>query len=441
MTISVYQSTLMKPSPQTSVLRFHFPDFQAHKGSVLAESSAADIDGNIWNLMIKISESEFRRGSMSSMSSSSGNQRLSLNFVLMREVTRSANPSADDIKFSFIVRDSKGKVAHEEEFVPSASRPDRQMGGSNLIKLFNMEGANASNNGSVLLRGTLVIDIVIQALPKESVTHTPFNPFQRNMLNLFYSGERADIAFQFGYFRQVTIRAHRFILEANAPALARLCEDDNMNGTVHMQDVSSEVFRLLLKYVYGGLPPKEQDVLMYGKEIIEAATRYDVSSLKLEVERSLIELRAVDTSNCLDFICFAQENSCTALKDYAISYLIARPGDIMNLSDTAERLKDSPDLMLEILCAIMKIEPVTIPPIKPKPKKWLGLLSRKRSSIGKKMKMKKSGKAKVAPVQPAPQKKVKKNKEASMELLGTDTIRKEAIKVLQLCEEPRRISK
>ena len=437
MTISVYQSALMKPSPQTSVLRFCFPDFQAHKGSVLAESSATDIDGNIWNLMIKISEPKVRRGS------SSGNQRLSLNFVLMREVTRSANPNADDIKFSFIVRDAKGKVAHEEEFVPSASPPDRQLGGSNLMKLFNMKGTNASNNGSVLLYGTLVIDIVIQALPKSSITHTLFNPFQRNMLNLFYSGERADIAFGFGHFRQITIRAHRFILEANAPALARLCEDDSTNGTVHIQDVSVEVFRLLLKYVYGGPPPNRQDVSMYGKDIIEAAYRYDISSLKLEIERSLIELRAVDTSNCLDFICFAQENSCTALKDYAVSYLIARPGDIMNLSDTAERLKDSPDLMLEILFAIMKIEPVTIPPTKPKPKKWMGLLSRKGSSIGKKKKTtkkKKSGKAKVVPVQPGQHKKVKKNNEASMELLGTDTIRKEAIKVLQLCEEPRRIS-
>mmetsp|Transcript_11999 Transcript_11999/g.20346 ORF Transcript_11999/g.20346 Transcript_11999/m.20346 type:complete len:427 (+) Transcript_11999:662-1942(+) len=424
---------MSQSNPQTSVLRFQFPDFEAHKGSVLAESSAADINGDIWNLMIKISESKYQRNGNSS-SSSSGRHRMSMNFVLMREVTSSIN--TDDIKFSFVVRDTKGNIAHEEEFVPSSASPnDRHLVGSNLMTLFNMKGANASANGSVLLNGTLRIDIIVQALPKASVTHTLFNPFQRNMLNLFYSGERADISFEFGHFRQTSIRAHKFILETNAPALARLCECVDTSATVHLHDVSVEAFRFVLKYIYGGSPPNQQDVLKYGKEIIKAVNRYGVSSLKLEIERSFIELRVVDTSNCLDFICFAQENSCTALKEYAISYLIARPQDVMNVSDSAERLKDSPDLMLEILCAIMKIEPETIsPPKNPKPKKWKGLLRRKRKN------KKKCGKGKVTPVQPGSHKKVNTNQIAGMELLGTDTIRKEAIKVLQLCEEPRRTS-
>lgn len=439
----------MKQSPQTSVLRFHFPEFEAHKGSVLAESSAADINGDIWNLMIKISESKSRnpdrKSSSSSSSSSSGNRRMSLNFVLMREVT--SNAKTDDIKFSFIVRDEKGNVAHEEEFSPSESPNERHIVGTDLMKLFNVKGAKAPPNGSVLLNGTLVIDIVIQALPIASVTHTLFNPFQRNMLNLFYSGERADVAFEFGHFRQVTIRAHRFILEANAPALARLCDCDSTHTSVHMQDVSEEAFRFLLKYVYGGPPPNRQAVLKHGKEIIEAANRYDVSSLKLEIQRSFIELKVVNTSNCLDFICFAQENSCTVLKEYAISYLIARPGDILNVSDSAERLKNSPELMIEILCAIMKIKPMTSnKPTKPKSKKWKGLPSRKKSSGDKKKKpkSKKEKVAQVAPMQPESPKKVKSKSNSrisGMELLGTDTIRKEAIKVLELCDEPRRVSK
>mmetsp|Transcript_14147 Transcript_14147/g.17921 ORF Transcript_14147/g.17921 Transcript_14147/m.17921 type:complete len:110 (+) Transcript_14147:3-332(+) len=107
----------------------------------------------------------------------------------------------------------------------------------------------------------------------------------------------------------------------------------------------------------------------------------------------------------------------------------------MNVSDSAERLKDSPDLMLEILCAIMKIEPETMsPPKNPKPTKWKGLLRRKRK------KKNKGGKGQVAPVQPGSHKKVERHQIAGTELLGTDTIRKEAIKVLQLCEEPRRTS-
>ena len=93
-------------------------------------------------------------------------------------------------------------------------------------------------------------------------------------------------------------------------------------------------------------------MLKYGKEIIEAANRYGVSGLKVEVERSYVESRVVDTSNCIDFLCFAQENACSLLKEYAITYLVARSGDILNVPDSAERLKETPGLMLDILCAI-----------------------------------------------------------------------------------------
>mmetsp|Transcript_26665 Transcript_26665/g.40111 ORF Transcript_26665/g.40111 Transcript_26665/m.40111 type:complete len:93 (-) Transcript_26665:180-458(-) len=90
----------------------------------------------------------------------------------------------------------------------------------------------------------------------------------------------------------------------------------------------------------------------------------------------------------------------------------------------------------------MKIEPAeTMSPLKnPKPTKWKSLLSRKRSKGGKKKNKKKCGKGKVTPVQPGSHKKVERHQIAGTELLGTDTIRKEAIKVLQLCEEPRRTS-
>jgi hypothetical protein len=74
-----------------------------------------------------------------------------------------------------------------------------------MMRLVNLKGTNASENGSVLIDCTLVIDIVVQTLPKSSSTKTMFNPLQRNMLNLLYSGSRADVTFEFGHFEQYTI--------------------------------------------------------------------------------------------------------------------------------------------------------------------------------------------------------------------------------------------
>jgi hypothetical protein len=360
----------------------------------------------------------------------SGNENrhlLYMNFALIREITRSIN--TDVVKFSFIVRDGKGGVAFEEEFVPSGCLDDAQSEDS--MRLFTLEGTKVNDNGSVLLDGTLVIDVVIQALSKQAVsevTHTLVsNPFQRNMINLMHSGENADVTFEFGHFRQCALRAHKLILEANAPALARLFECNDIGTTtsskVHVRDTSVEAFRFILQYIYGGSPPSQSDVLKYGREIIEAANRYDLSGLKLEIERALVEARVIDASNCIDFISFAHDNSCLELKKYAISYFVSRSKDVLYNADHLERLKDSPDLMYETLCSVMKIQP-EIDTTKPlarlsKPKKRKGLFRWKRSNGQKKRS------TKVVPVvHPPSQKKADKNHKemTGMELLVTGKI-------------------
>lgn len=413
----------MSPISQTIVLQFRFPEFDNQAGSVLAESSTTDVNGDVWNLMIKLKPLSPKD------SHESGNENrhlLYMNFALIREITRSIN--TDVVKFSFIVRDGKGGVAFEEEFVPSGCLDDANSEDS--MRLFTLEGTKVNDNGSVLLDGTLVIDVVIQALSKQAVsevTHTLVsNPFQRNMINLMHSGENADVTFEFGHFRQCALRAHKLILEANAPALARLFECNDIGTTtsskVHVRDTSVEAFRFILEYIYGGSPPSQADVLKYGKEIIEAANRYNLSGLKLEIERALVEARVIDVSNCIDFISFAHDNSCLELKKYAISYFVSRSKDVLYNSDHVERLKDSPDLMYETLCSVMKIQP-EIDTTKPlarlsKPKKRKGLFRWKRSNDQKKRS------TKVVPVQPPSQMKADKNHKeiTGMELLVTGKI-------------------
>ena len=188
---SSLKSLHMSPISQTIVLQFRFPEFDNQAGSVLAESSATDVNGDVWNLMIKLKPLSPKD---SHESDNENRHLLYMNFALIREITRSIN--TDVVKFSFIVRDGKGGVGFEEEFVPSCLDDAHS---EDSMKLFTLEGTKVNDNGSVLLDGTLVIDVVIQAVSKQAVsevTHTLVsNPFQRNMINLMHSGENADVTF------------------------------------------------------------------------------------------------------------------------------------------------------------------------------------------------------------------------------------------------------
>eukprot|EP00581_Thalassiosira_minuscula_P033299 CAMPEP_0183787004 /NCGR_PEP_ID=MMETSP0739-20130205/67318_1 /TAXON_ID=385413 /ORGANISM="Thalassiosira miniscula, Strain CCMP1093" /LENGTH=287 /DNA_ID=CAMNT_0026031073 /DNA_START=1963 /DNA_END=2823 /DNA_ORIENTATION=+ len=195
-----------------------------------------------------------------------------------------------------------------------------------------------------------LLDVAIQILAtSKTQQNSHCNPFGRNMLNLFESGAKVDVAFR---INGSTIYAHKFILETNAPALARLCDGtDRLDRHVNIFGTSPDAFRHLLRYIYGGEVPEICDILQLGKEIIEIAYRFGQLSLKAELERIFVEYCVVDTKNCIDFIFFSDKQKCYLLKKHAIDYIVARSNDVLN-SESSEMLKQSPTLMHEIMLAM-----------------------------------------------------------------------------------------
>jgi hypothetical protein len=114
---------------------------------------------------------------------------------------------------------------------------------------------------------------------------------------LFLSTKSADIAFEVGIEEQpkdnamkasktatVTFPAHRLIVENCSTILADICESNDDGKTpVPIDNVSPEVFRLLLSYIYA-MKISNDDMKSHAREIINAADRFGVVSLKLEAE-------------------------------------------------------------------------------------------------------------------------------------------------------------
>ena len=273
-----------------------------------------------------------------------------ISMVLMQEKS-SRRLNDESSQFSFIVRDRNGMCAHEESFVSSDCIDDDSSGSA---KLFLMKSFRVDD--SVLLNGALIIDVAIQVVQINTVGKTALtlagappsrNPFGKNMLSLLHSGERADVAFR---VQNTTIMAHKFILDVNAPTLGAMCDGYVKTRPVQVCNISPEVFRHVLRYIYGGEAPNARDVLRIGKDLIIAAYRFGVMGLKREVERSMIE-SSLDISNCVDIAIFSDEHHLPLLKEHAISYLVARSRDVLN-TEAARKLKESPTLVHEIMLAL-----------------------------------------------------------------------------------------
>jgi hypothetical protein len=200
---------------------------------------------------------------------------------------------------------------------------------------------------NILTDGALVVDVLLQVKPFDSKLYEPLNPIVQNTLALLESGEDSDILFNVDNH---LIKAHSQILRANATILADFCKMKRVeeNDVISIEGTNVEVFKLLLRYIYGGTVLDSMFLLRHAKEIIVAANKYGIVGLKIAVENIIVELCAIGLKNAADYFVFAEANTCPLLQEYAMSYIMSRPDDVFN-SEHSICLKEAPELLQELL--------------------------------------------------------------------------------------------
>jgi hypothetical protein len=123
----------------------------------------------------------------------------------------------------------------------------------------------------------------------------------------------------------VTFHAHCSILKAGSAVLADLCQSKGDPTTpIEIMDVSPEVFRHLLYYIYGG-KISDDDMKTHTKDIINAANRYGVATLKLEAEASLVE----SLEDVVEHLIYADSINCALLKETAMDYILKNKAEVL----------------------------------------------------------------------------------------------------------------
>ena len=228
-----------------------------------------------------------------------------------------------------------------------------------------LDYAKCSTLMNSLVDGALIVKVNMKMVSPS--TFILPNPSACEVIQgLFLSTKSADIVFEVGIEEQpkdnamktaktatVTFPAHRCIVENCSTTLAELLES-NGNGTtpIPIDNLSPDIFRLLLSYIYG-MKISNDDMKSHAREIINAADRFGVVNLKLEAEASIVEDTIFTLENVKELLLFAESKNCALLKEAAMDYIVENKADaIEELSFT-----DIPGTLLnDVLVAFIRSE-------------------------------------------------------------------------------------
>ncbi|EJK75284.1 hypothetical protein THAOC_02995 [Thalassiosira oceanica] len=116
-----------------------------------------------------------------------------------------------------------------------------------------------------------------------------------------------------------TVYAHHYALRWNAPALADMCKPGDDSPTT-ITNVRPEIFKHLLYYCYGGKIGKE-DLQSDAKDIIDAADRFGIVSLKLEAEACHVDTVELTLDNFIEVVTYADSKNLALLKEHCMDFL------------------------------------------------------------------------------------------------------------------------
>ena len=202
----------------------------------------------------------------------------------------------------------------------------------------------------ILNNGTLTIRVLMRSSKNcYCSTVRPQSILVQNISKLFGNRETADVAFNVS--DQIHY-AHRLILQAQVPELFELAEQFDIDNPMPIKDVESEVFAIMLSYVYGEIIHAhvwEE----YSKAILEASGKYGFSVLRSEAEVWCAKHLTLTVDRAIDELMYADGNFCLALKKAVMNFIVEN-GQAVLASPSYDKLAESPKLVKELLMELAK---------------------------------------------------------------------------------------
>jgi hypothetical protein len=122
-----------------------------------------------------------------------------------------------------------------------------------------------------------------------------------------------------------TFFAHNFILLKCSSTLAELSKSGN---PIRISNLSPEIFRFVLSYMYG-FPVAKDNMKENSKEIMEAADWMKVTNLKLEAEAAYVESITFTVENVMEHLLYADLKKLSLLKEASLDFIMTNKTHVL----------------------------------------------------------------------------------------------------------------
>jgi len=166
-----------------------------------------------------------------------------------------------------------------------------------------------------------------------------------DFLKLFESGKNADVTFLVG---DAKIEAHKAILSARSTYYSHMFDsgmEENQAKEVEVQDADPKVFRGLLHFLYGGLPPSNLADIATGLYVI--ADKHGQEELRDLCKANIVT--NLNADNVVDALLLAEQYNLSDVLPPAKAFLKLNIRDVEKTEGNFERLKSDPDFLLKLI--------------------------------------------------------------------------------------------
>ena len=120
-----------------------------------------------------------------------------------------------------------------------------------------------------------------------------------------------------------------------------------------IKDVHPSVFRLLLRWMYGGILT-EAEWKDHAKDLIEASDKYGLTNLKIEAEWWFVKQVKFSADGAVEAVVYADKMNCFLLKEAAINFIVVNLRKVLS-SDFIKDILEAKDIMHDVLVSVARM--------------------------------------------------------------------------------------